>query len=161
MGFVPVDMGLLCSSLEIENLPLHLFPSWRFPIICTVSLFIIFYLYNFTRDVLQPYIREGKSVFYKMPIEMVNVTLPSVALVMLALVYLPGLCAAVLQLWWGTKYNRFPSWLDRWLTNRKQLGLCSFLCAVLHAIYSLCLPLRKSNYYKVLSAAVKQVRITI
>lgn len=158
MGFVPVDMGLLSSSLDIENLPLHLFPSWRLPIICTASLFIIFYLYNFTRDVLQPYSRQGKSVFYKMPIEMVNATLPSVALVMLALVYLPGLWAAALQLWWGTKYNRFPGWLDRWLSNRKQLGLCSFLCAVLHAIYSLCLPLRKASYYKLLNAAVKQVR---
>ncbi|GAA6217911.1 metalloreductase STEAP3 [Lates japonicus] len=158
MGFVPVDMGLLSSSLEIENLPLYLFPSWRIPILCTLFLFIFFYLYNFTRDILQPYIKSEKSVFYKMPIETVNVTLPSVALVMLALVYLPGLFAAFLQLWWGTKYNRFPNWLDRWLTGRKQFGLCSFLCAVLHAIYSLCLPLRKSAHFKLLNAAFKQVK---
>ena len=158
MGFVPVDMGLLSSSLEIENLSLYLFPSWRIPVLCTLSLFIFFYLYNFTRDILQPFITEGKNLFYKMPIETVNVTLPSVALVMLALVYLPGLYAAFLQLWWGTKYNRFPNWLDRWLTNRKQFGLCSFLCAVLHAVYSLCLPMRKSAYFKLLNAAVKQVR---
>ncbi|XP_044044441.1 metalloreductase STEAP3-like isoform X1 [Siniperca chuatsi] len=158
MGFVPVDMGPLSSSLEIENLPLYLFPSWRIPVLCTLSLFIFFYLYNFIRDVLQPYITAGKSVFYKMPIETVNVTLPSVALVMLALVYLPGLCAAFLQLWWGTKYNRFPKWLDRWLTTRKQFGLCSFLCAVLHAIYSLCLPMRKSARYKLLNIAFKQVK---
>ncbi|XP_040888539.1 metalloreductase STEAP3-like [Toxotes jaculatrix] len=158
MGFVPVDMGLLSSSLEIENLPLYLFPSWRIPILCTLSLFIFFYLYNFTRDVLQPYITAGQSVFYKMPIETVNVTLPSVALVMLALVYLPGLCAAFLQLWWGTKYSRFPDWLDRWLTRRKQFGLCSFLCAVLHAIYSLSLPMRKSARYKLINVALKQVK---
>uniref|UniRef100_A0A3Q3J620 Pyrroline-5-carboxylate reductase catalytic N-terminal domain-containing protein n=1 Tax=Monopterus albus TaxID=43700 RepID=A0A3Q3J620_MONAL len=62
------------------------------------------------------------------------------------------------QLWWGTKYNRFPNWLDRWLTRRKQFGLCSFLCAVLHAIYSLCLPMRKSARFKLLDAAVKQVK---
>ncbi|XP_059183693.1 metalloreductase STEAP3 [Centropristis striata] len=153
MGFVPVDMGLLSSSLEIENLPLYLFPSWRVPIICTLSLFLFFYMYNFLRDVLQPYIMDGHNVFYKMPIELVNVTLPCVSLVMLSLVYLPGLCAAFLQLWWGTKYNRFPNWLDRWLTRRKQFGLCSFLCAALHAIYSLCLPLRKSARYKLLLAA--------
>lgn len=158
MGFIPVDMGLLSSSLEIENLPLYLFPSWHLPVLCTVFLFFFFYLYNFTRDVLQPYITAGKSAFYKMPIEIVNVTLPSVALVMLALVYLPGLFAAFLQLWWGTKYNRFPNWLDRWLTRRKQFGLCSFLCAVLHAIYSLCLPMRKSARFKLLDAAVKQVK---
>lgn len=158
MGFIPVDMGLLSSSLEIENLPLYLFPSWRIPVLCTLFLFIFFYLYNFVRDVLQPYITAGKSVFYKMPIETVNVTLPSVALVMFSLVYLPGLFAAFLQLWWGTKYNRFPNWLDQWLTRRKQFGLCSFLCAVLHAIYSLCLPMRKSARYKLLNMAFKQVK---
>lgn len=157
MGFIPVDMGLLSSSLEVENLPLYLFPSWHTPVICTLSLFLFFYVYNFIRDVLQPYITAGKSVFYKMPIETVNVTLPSVALVMLSLVYLPGLCAAFLQLWWGTKYNRFPNWLDQWLTRRKQLGLCSFLCAALHAIYSLCLPMRKSARYKLINMAYKQV----
>lgn len=157
MGFVPVDMGLLSFSLEIENLPLYLFPSWRVPVFCTLSLFAFFYVYNFLRDVLQPYVTAGKSVFYKMPIETVNVTLPAVALVMLSLVYLPGLCAALLQLWWGTKYNRFPSWLDRWLNSRKQLGLCSFWCAALHAIYSLCLPMRKSARFKLLIAA-QQVR---
>lgn len=158
MGFVPVDMGLLSSSLEVENLPLYLFPSWRLPILCTLLLFVVFYLYNFVRDVLHPYVTAGKSVFYKMPIDTINVTLPSVALVMLALVYVPGLCAAYLQLQRGTKYNRFPDWLDRWLTRRKQLGLCSFLCAALHAIYSMCLPMRKSARFKLLNAAVKQVR---
>ncbi|XP_030012503.1 metalloreductase STEAP3 [Sphaeramia orbicularis] len=158
MGFIPVDMGRLSSSLEIENIPLYLFPSWRIPILCTLLLFIFFYVYNFTRDVLQPYITAGKNTFYKMPIEIVNVTLPSVALVMLALVYLPGLFAAFQQLWWGTKYNRFPNWLDGWLSRRKQFGLCSFLCAALHVIYSLCLPLRKSARYKLLNAAFKQVK---
>lgn len=158
MGFIPVDMGLLSSALELENMPLYLFPSWRAPVLCTLILFVVFYLYNFVRDVLHPYVTENKSAFYKMPIEVVNVTLPSVALVMLALVYLPGLFAAMLQLWSGTKYNRFPNWLDRWLTARKQLGLCSFLCAALHAIYSLCLPLRKSARFKLINAAYKQVK---
>lgn len=158
MGFIPVDMGLLSSSLEIENLPLYLFPSWRLPVFCMLLLFIFFYLYNFARDVLHPFIMKHKSAFYKMPIEVVNVTFPSVALVMLSLVYLPGLLAAVLQLWSGTKYNRFPNWLDRWLTSRKQLGLCSFLCAVLHAVYSLCLPLRKSARFNLINQAYKQVR---
>ncbi|KAM4710732.1 metalloreductase STEAP3 [Anableps anableps] len=161
MGFIPVDMGLLSSSLEIENLPLYLFPSWRLPVICTLFLFIFFYLYNFVRDVLHPFITEHKGAFYKMPIEVVNVTLPSVALVMLALVYLPGLFAAFLQLWSGTKYNRFPNWLDRWLTTRKQLGLCSFLCAVLHAVYSLCLPLRKSARFQLINIAYEKVKMGV
>ncbi|XP_068165355.1 metalloreductase STEAP3-like [Antennarius striatus] len=158
MGFIPVDMGSLSSSLEVENLPLHLFPSWRIPVLCTASLFVFFYLYNFVRDVLHPFVTKKESVFYKMPIDTVNVTLPCVALVMLSLVYLPGLCAAFLQLWWGTKYKRFPVYLDQWLTRRKQFGLCSFLCAALHAVYSLCLPMRKSAKIKLTNAAFDQVK---
>ncbi|CAN9498104.1 unnamed protein product [Ophioblennius macclurei] len=157
MGFIPIDMGLLSSSLEVENIPLYLFPSWRIPVICTLFLFAFFYLYNFLRDVLQPLVTSKKNAFYKMPIEMVNVTLPCVALVMLSLVYAPGLCAAYLQLWRGTKYWRFPNWLDSWLTRRKQFGLCSFLCATLHAIYSLVLPSRKSARFNLINLAVKQV----
>ncbi|XP_072320455.1 metalloreductase STEAP3-like [Eucyclogobius newberryi] len=158
MGFVPVDMGLLSTSLEIENMPLYLFPSWKIPVLLSFGLFLFFYLYNFIRDVLHPYVSSGKSTFYKMPIELVNVTLPCVALVMLTLVYAPGLCAAFLQLRWGTKYKRFPDFLDKWLIQRKQFGLCSFLCAVLHMIYSLCLPMRKSARYKMLNLAFKQVK---
>lgn len=157
LGFVPVDVGLLSSALDVENLPLHLFPCWRAPLLCTLLLFAFFYAYNFARDVVQPYVTQGKNVFHKMPIETVNVTLPSTALVLLSLVYLPGLCAATLQLCRGTKYRRFPGWLDRWLQRRKQLGLCSFLCAALHAVYSLVLPMRKSARNKLLAMVQKQV----
>lgn len=68
-----------------------------------------------------------------------------------------GLMAAVLQLGWGTKYKRFPRWLDRWLCSRKQLGLLSFLCAGLHAVYSACLTLRQAAGYRLLNAAYQQV----
>lgn len=158
MGFYPVDMGALSAAREIENTPLYLFPTWRRPALCTAVLFLFFYLYNFLRDVLHPYLSGGKSLFYKLPVETVNVTFPSVALVTLALVYVPGLVASGLQLSWGTKYRRFPAWLDAWLRSRKQLGLCSFLCAALHAVYSLSLPMRKSARYKMLNAAFKQVK---
>ncbi|RVE75320.1 hypothetical protein OJAV_G00015940 [Oryzias javanicus] len=158
MGFIPVDMGFLSSSLEIENLPHHLFPSWRLPVLCMLCLFVFFYLYSFIQEVIHPLVEKGKGAFYKMPIEVVNAALPSVALVMLALVYLPGLFAAFFQLRWGTKYKRFPDWLDRWLTARKQFGLCSFFCAVLHAVYSLSLPLRKSARYKLSNMAYQQVK---
>lgn len=157
LGFIPIDMGLLSSALNVENLPLHLFPCWRVPLLCTLLLFAAFYAYNFARDVLQPYVTQGKNQFHKMPIETVNVTLPSVALVLLSLVYLPGLGAAALQLRRGTKYRRFPGWLDRWLQCRKQLGLCSFLCAALHAVYSLVLPMRKSARNKLIAMAAKHV----
>ncbi|XP_069053325.1 metalloreductase STEAP3 isoform X1 [Lepisosteus oculatus] len=158
MGFIPVDMGSLPSAREIENIPLRLFPSWKSPVLCALGLFSFFYAYNFVRGVIHPYVTKGQNSFYKIPVEMVNVSLPCVAYVMLSLVYLPGVLAAFLQLRHGTKYRRFPDWLDRWLQQRKQIGLLSFLCAALHAVYSLCLPMRRSARYRLLNEAFKQVK---
>uniref|UniRef100_A0A8D0LB69 STEAP3 metalloreductase n=1 Tax=Sphenodon punctatus TaxID=8508 RepID=A0A8D0LB69_SPHPU len=158
MGFTPVDMGSLSSACEIENVPLRLLPAWKIPIFLALGLFFCFYTYNFVRQVLHPYIREKKNKFYKIPIEVVNTTLPCVAYVMLSLVYLPGVLAASFQLYYGTKYRRFPDWLDQWLQHRKQIGLLSFFCAALHAMYSLCLPMRRSHRYLLLNEAVKQVQ---
>lgn len=158
VGFVPVDVGPLAAARETENAPLRLFPAWRAPARVTLLLFLLFYVYNALHDVVHPYVTAGRSTLYKLPVETVNVTLPSVALVTLALVYLPGVLAALLQLRRGTKYRPFPDWLDGWLRRRKPLGLCSFLCAALHAVYSLCLPMRRSARYKLLDMAFKQVK---
>ncbi len=46
--------------------------------------------------------------------------------------YLPGVLAAYLQLWRGTKYSRFPGWLDKWLKMRKQIGLLMLFSASMH-----------------------------
>lgn len=43
-----------------------------------------------------------------------------------------GLIAAYIQLWRGTKYSRFPAWLDNWLKMRKQLGLLMLGLAGMH-----------------------------
>ena len=157
MGFTPVDMGSLASAREVEAMPLRLFPGWKVPALLALGLFIFFYAYNFVRDVLEPYVQEGKNKFYKLPVFVVNTTLPCVAYVLLSLVYLPSVLAAALQLRRGTKYQRFPNWLDHWLQYRKQIGLLSFFCAALRALYSLCLPLRRSHCYDLVNLAVKQV----
>ncbi|XP_067843384.1 metalloreductase STEAP3-like isoform X2 [Heptranchias perlo] len=157
MGFIPVDVGSLSSAKEIENLPLRLFPLWKIPVLLALGLFLFFYIYNFIRKVIHPYVIKGQNTFYKIPIDLVNVTLPCVAFVMLSLVYLPGVLAAIFQLRNGTKYRRFPHWLDQWLQQRKQLGLLSFFCGALHAVYSLCLPMRRSARYQLLNEAFKQV----
>ncbi|KAI3356602.1 hypothetical protein L3Q82_017800 [Scortum barcoo] len=158
LGFSPVDFGGLCASKDIEEAPLMLFPSWGGPILITFLLFLFFYGYNFMRLILLPYLDKGENNFYQLPLVTVNETLPAVALVTLALVYLPGLLAAVFQLGRGTKYKRFPHWLDCWLCRRKQLGLLSFLSAVLHAVYSMCLTLRKAAQYTLLNAAYHQMK---
>ncbi|XP_041056233.1 metalloreductase STEAP3-like isoform X1 [Carcharodon carcharias] len=158
MGFIPVDMGALSSAREIENLPLRLFPSWKIPVLLALALFVFFYIYNFIRKVIHPYLMKGQNTFYKIPIDLVNVTLPCVAFVMLSLVYLPGVLAAIFQLRNGTKYKCFPRWLDQWLQQRKQLGLLSFFCATLHAVYSLSLPMRRSARYNLLNDAYTQIK---
>ncbi|XP_029494507.1 metalloreductase STEAP3 [Oncorhynchus nerka] len=158
MSFLAVDMGGLASSRHVEDAPLRLFPSWGGPLMVTFLLILFFYGYNFLRGVLMPYLSRGQNNFYQLPLETVNETLPAVALVILALVYLPGLWAATLQLVRGTKYSHFPGWLDHWMGRRKQLGLLSFLCAGLHAVYSMCLTLRKASQYRLLDAAYRQVK---
>ncbi|XP_022609619.1 metalloreductase STEAP3-like [Seriola dumerili] len=158
LGFSPVDLGGLCGSRDIEEAPLILFPSWGGPILAVFLLFLFFYGYSFVRHILLPYLDRGENNFHQLPLVTVNETLPAVALVTLALVYLPGLVAAVLQLGRGTKYKRFPGWLDRWLCRRKQLGLLSFLCTLLHAVYSMCLTLRRAAGYTLLNAAYQQVK---
>ncbi|XP_007456415.1 PREDICTED: metalloreductase STEAP3 [Lipotes vexillifer] len=157
MGFTPVDMGSLASAREVEAMPLRLLPGWKVPALLALGLFVFFYTYNFVRDVLQPCLQEGKNKFYQLPVSVVNTALPCVAYVLLSLVYLPGVVAAALQLRRGTKYRRFPDWLDHWLQHRKQMGLLSFFCAALHALYSFCLPLRRSHRYELVNQAVKQV----
>nr|XP_014352022.1 PREDICTED: metalloreductase STEAP1-like [Latimeria chalumnae] len=110
-------------------------------------------------DVLHPFLTANKNYFYKIPILVMNKVLPDVALTLLALVYLPGSFAAVFQLYYHTKYKRFPCWLNRWMLMRKQLGLLSFFYAMLHALYSLCYPMRRSYRYKLLNWAFQQVKV--
>ncbi|XP_072431980.1 cilia- and flagella-associated protein 69 isoform X3 [Chiloscyllium punctatum] len=161
LDFTPVDMGTLASAKEIENMPLHLFTLWKGPVLVAIGLSIFFYIYSFIRDIVHPYVKNKQSDFYKIPIEMVNKTLPVVAITLLSLVYLAGLLASAFQLNSGTKYRRFPAWLEHWLQCRKQLGLLSFFFASVHTIYSLCLPMRRSERYFFLNMAYQQVHINI
>ena len=66
------------------------------------------------------------------PTTTVNTSLAHHAITMLSLCYIPGLIASFLQLIRGTKYSRFPDWLDKWLRMRKQLGLLMLFSASLH-----------------------------
>ncbi|XP_061876872.1 metalloreductase STEAP2 [Entelurus aequoreus] len=161
LTFQPVDMGLLSSSQAIENMPLRLFPGWKGPVLAAVTLSIFFFAYSFVRDVVHPYLKHKQSHFYKIPIETVNRTLPTVAITLLALVYLAGQVAAAHQLYYGTKYRHLPGWLQGWLQCRKQLGLLSFFFASVHVLYSLCLPMRRSERYLLLNTAVQQVHSNV
>uniref|UniRef100_A0A3B3ZQ65 Ferric oxidoreductase domain-containing protein n=1 Tax=Periophthalmus magnuspinnatus TaxID=409849 RepID=A0A3B3ZQ65_9GOBI len=159
LGFGAVDVGGLSASRALEEAPLLLFPSWRGPLLTTMLLFSFFYLYIALKNVLMPFLDRAENNLHHLPLITVNQALPAVALVMLSLVYMPGLLASVLQLYRGTKYKRFPDWLDQWMCARKQLGLLSFLCAALHAVYSVCLSIRRASGYMILNAAYQQTQV--
>ena len=72
------------------------------------------------------------DMWNQIPMDLVNKTLSVHALQTLALCYFPGVLAAWIQLFRGTKYSRFPNWLDNWLKMRKQLGLLMLFAASIH-----------------------------
>jgi hypothetical protein len=67
-----------------------------------------------------------------------NKTLSVHAVQMLTTCYFPGVIAAYIQLFRGTKYSRFPKLLDSWLKMRKQLGLLMLFSACLHVSRTCC-----------------------
>ncbi|KAM5203473.1 metalloreductase STEAP4 isoform 2-T2 [Hipposideros larvatus] len=142
LGLTPLDQGSLMAANEIENYPLQLFPMWRFPFYLSVVLCIFFFFYCVIREIVYPYVYEKKDTTFRMVISIPNRVFPILALILLALVYLPGVIAAILQLYRGTKYRRFPNWLDHWMLCRKQLGLIALGFAFLHVLYTLVIPIR-------------------
>lgn len=135
----------------------EIFPKWRLPVKIAAIVSFLTFLYTLLREVIYPFVTSHQQYFYRIPILVINKVLPMVSITLLALVYLPGVIAAVVQLHNGTKYKKFPRWLDRWMLTRKQFGLLSFFFAVLHAIYSLSYPMRRSYRYKLLNWAYQQV----
>ncbi|XP_064023205.1 STEAP1 protein isoform X2 [Pogoniulus pusillus] len=154
----PADPAGWCEVSAEQQWQQALFPRWHLPLKIGAVLAAVTFVYTVLRDVLYPFLSRKENACYKIPVLVVNKVLPVVSITLLALVYLPGLLAAAFQLRFGTKYKRFPPWLDRWMCSRKQFGLLSFLLAAMHACYSLCYPMRRSYRYKLLSWAFQQVK---
>ncbi|XP_044150234.1 metalloreductase STEAP1 isoform X2 [Bufo gargarizans] len=146
------------DSASITDKKMELFPKWRLPAKVAFSLTVLFFIYTFLREVLHPYLMHERNEFYRIPILVINKVLPDVAITLLTLVYLPGVLATILQLHRGTKYRRFPQWLNTWMLRRKQFGLLGFFAGAMHAIYSLSYPMRRSYRYKLLNWAYEQVQ---
>ncbi|KAM3928263.1 metalloreductase STEAP4-like isoform 1-T2 [Leptodactylus fuscus] len=147
VGLTPLDKGSLVAAKDIEDYPLQLFPMWRLPIYTCAGLTVAVFLYCVISDII--YNAEKKNdVSHHLMITIPNRIFPVVSLMLLGLCYLPGVFAAIIQLYRGTKYSRFPNWLDRWMLCRKQLGLVALSYAFLHAIYTLVIPIRYSVRYR-------------
>lgn len=142
LGLSPLDQGSLLAAKEVENYPLQLFPMWRLPMYIALGLTVFLFIYCVVTIVIFTRVNDGQDVSFRIAISIPNKVFPIVSLMLLALVYLPGIIAAILQLYRGTKYSQFPEWLDRWMLCRKQLGLVALAYAFLHAIYTLVIPIR-------------------
>ncbi|KAM9782893.1 metalloreductase STEAP4 [Neosynchiropus ocellatus] len=158
LGFVVVDRGSLSAAGELEAFPLQLFPEWRLPLRIAFGLIAFFFFYLLTRDVIFAYVERGTDISFRIMVSLANKVFPIVSLIMLALCYLPGVLAAFLQLYRGTKYRRFPDWLDRWMLCRKQLGLVALALAFLHVFYTLVIPIRYYVRYRIGQSLITQVK---
>jgi len=141
-GYTPVDWGLLSAAGDIEDIPLSFFPQWKTPFIIHISIFSLIYLGAFIKFQICWPIIWGNGTFLwtlwnHIPMDNVNKSLAVHALTTLCLCYVPGVIAGWIQIYRGTKYSRFPNWLDNWLKMRKQLGLLMLFAASIHACLSL------------------------
>jgi len=139
-GFTPVDMGLLVSARTIEDIPVSVFSQWRIPFLIHLAIFVFLYILSFAKfQICWPLTWSDNflwELWNHIPMDNTNKTLAVHALVTLALCYLPGVIAGWLQIFRGTKYSRFPNWLDNWLKMRKQLGILMLFAASIHACLS-------------------------
>ena len=131
-------MGHLVSARQIEDIPVSVFQHWRSPFYIHLAIFSFLYILGFVKyQICWPitWSTDGTflwSLWNHIPMDNMNKTLAVHALITLALCYLPGVLAGWLQIIRGTKYSRFPAWLDNWLKMRKQLGLLMFFAASIH-----------------------------
>ncbi|XP_052000109.1 metalloreductase STEAP4 [Xyrauchen texanus] len=149
LGFTALDRGSLRAAAELEDVPLQLFPLWRLPLYIATGLSAFIFFYVLTRSVIYERVTNGKDIAFRIMISLANKVFPIVSLVMLSLCYLPGALAGLLQLYNGTKYRRFPNWLDRWMLCRKQLGLVALAFGFLHVLYTLVIPIRYYVRYRI------------
>ncbi|KAK5922376.1 hypothetical protein CgunFtcFv8_019646 [Champsocephalus gunnari] len=161
LGLTALDRGSLSAAGELEDFPLQLFPEWRLPLRVAVGLTAFFFFYLVIRDVIYGYVEQDKDISYRIMVSLANKDVFCVcppSLIMLALCYLPGGIAASLQLYRGTKYRRFPDWLDRWMLCRKQMGLIALGLAFLHVIHTFMTPTRYSVRHTLITLVVDEMK---
>ena len=140
MGLSPVDCGGLSYANELEKQPHSLFDGWGWPTLATLIITILWTVYAIAHYYWIPESPTEPDVPWEhVPSTIMNMVAGCVSVTLLALCYLPGCFAAYLQLINGTKYKRFPEWMDMWLKSRKQLGLYALLYAAIHMILSVAL----------------------
>ena len=154
IGFTPVQFGRLSKSAELEAMQHELMANWTAPLVIAGAVFIVWFLFGLWRF----QIKRGGD-WERLPLKSMNKIIGSTAITLLALCFLAGGLAGVAQVINGTKYKRFPGWLDRWMKMRKELGLLALCLAAVHAV--MCLahvsPIYYPKWYDVTTVIVRTV----
>lgn len=133
IGLNPIHRGTLGSAWAVEKLPFQFFPGWGTAIFITfmtllpIWLYTYLYIFWYNSDNID---RTDIGLYHA------NRIIAWTMFWALGLVYLPGILAGFIQIFKGSKYTRFPGWLDTWMKCRKQLGLICLLMASIHACAS-------------------------
>ena len=146
MGYRAIDNGMLKASRQLENIPLILFQNWHGPLLISTLVWFLLYFFQFWRSYMCSDNVIGwypeKTIHGKIYNLLTNMLMKDIiktcdghALNILAACYLPGVLAAYVQLFRGTKYTKFPKWLNSWMIMRKKFGLLMLLSASIHGCY--------------------------
>jgi predicted dinucleotide-binding enzyme/DMSO/TMAO reductase YedYZ heme-binding membrane subunit len=140
LNFKTNDIGLLKkNALYLEKLNNTTFLEWQSPSLISagflgfnfVWIYVHYYFFPKKPHTLIKYLYDSSILHH------LNKVLGFTSLQMLAFVYFGSSLAAMYQLKYGTKYKRFPKYLDFILKSRKQFGLWAFLFASAHVLCTL------------------------
>ncbi|RNA19612.1 Metalloreductase STEAP2 [Brachionus plicatilis] len=139
VGILAYNYGDLQDSLQLEKTNSTTFSEWKIPSLISfgflafnfIWVFLIYFYFPKKPQSFSEYLADFSLLSHT------NKVLGFTTLNLLAFVYFAYVIASIFQLKYGTKYQKFPSWLDNWLKSRKQLGLLAFLIGTFHAIASL------------------------
>lgn len=128
MGYPAVDAGGVRSARAQEAAVHWFFDAWVGAFAFTVVLLVAWTVYWASR-----YYAFGRQTTESSWWTWLLVPIGDMGALLLAVTFLPGSVAAVVQLCRSTSHRPFPRWLAAWLGARKQLGLLGFWFALVHS----------------------------
>lgn len=141
IGFTAYEIGSLSqAALKLEASNLTLFGRWhKATVFCLLAYVfnaaLTFWNYYFfpkqPRTNPEPHNLKNYLKEFN-PLSFINKTTGFTSLQLLTVVYLAYIVASIYQLTYGTKYKKFPRWLDLWMKSRKHIGIWSFVFATIH-----------------------------
>ncbi|CAF0821187.1 unnamed protein product [Brachionus calyciflorus] len=139
IGIEAYDYGDLEDALELEQVNMTTFHEWKLPSLISFGFLLFNFIWIF---LIYFYFPKKPHTFYEYLSDFsllghLNKVLGFTTLNLLAYVYFAYVIASIYQLKNGTKYKKFPKWLDTWLKGRKQLGLLAFYMGSFHAMASI------------------------